>query len=390
VYSHGYIATSSPGLEAKFKKAGLGPDPDSVAWLLSHGYALAASLYSKQGWAVQSAFTNQVALVDLFKRRFGSPRQVIAWGASMGGLISVGLAEQYPTRFSGALPMCGAVAGSLPNFDTGLDAEYVIKTLLAPSSALQLSYVSNPARDRAILTHVIQTAQTSASGRARLALAAAMLDLPNDRGGEEQQQQWLDEYWVPVLTFGAAQVEQLSGGNPTSNAEINYAALLNRSADRGEVETLYHHAEISLVKDLTALAGGPRVSPASKAVAYYTRYYSPTGHLTVPVLTLHDTADPRAVVEQERVYADRVRTADASRLLRQLFVHRSDHCNFTPAEELAAVRALVVRLNTSHWSKLGSTELDRAAQALGPDLNRMSAPAPPAFITFAAPPLPRS
>lgn len=389
VYSHGFIASSSPGLTAKFKKAGLGPDPDSVAWLLAHRYALAASLYSEQGWAVRAAFTNQAALVDLFRRRIGSPRRVIAWGSSMGGLISVGLAEEYPDRISGALPMCGNVAGSIPTFDAGLDAKYVIKSLLAPSSALQLSTITDPARDQAVLSHVIQIAQSSASGRARLALAAAVLDLPDRPGGEEQQQRWIDEYWVPQLTFGVAQVVQLGGGNPTSNADIDYAELLTHSVDRSVVEALYQHAGISLGKDLTVLKHGSRVHSDPRAVAYYRRYYTPTGRLSVPVVTLHDTGDPRAVVEQERVYAHHVRVAGAGRFLRQLFVHRSDHCDFTAAERLAALGALLVRLQTGHWGNLGVPELDHRAQSLGPSFNRDPSPAPPAYIAFTPLPLSR-
>lgn len=390
VYAHGYIAAASPGLEAKFKKAGLGPDPDSVAWLLDHGYALAASLYSRQGWAVQAAVTNQVALVALFTRRIGPPRRVIAWGSSLGGLISVGLAEQYPHRFSGALPMCGVIAGSIATFDTGLDAGYVIKTMLAPSSALQLTGSGDPARDQAILSHVIGLAQATAAGRARLALAAAMINLPPDPAGETQQQRWITAYWVPQLTLGAAQAAQLGGGNPTSNVGVTYAALLQRSVDRSEVAILYRKAGISLTADLAALERAARVAADPAAAAYYARYYTPTGHLTVPVLTLHDTGDPRAVVAQERVYADRVRTIGAGALLRQLFVRRSEHCDFTAAERITALTALLSRLDTGRWSNLGVTALDHAAQSLGARLNQDAGAVAPAYIAFTPAPLPRS
>jgi len=80
----------------------------------------------------------------------------------------------------------------------------------------------------------------------------------------------------------------------------------------------------------------------------------------------------------EQAYRSVAQDAKDSQLLRQAFVHRAGHCTFTPAETVAALQALVARLNTGKWTSLADpANLDAAAASLGP-LNV----APPSFIDF--------
>ncbi|HET6812708.1 MAG TPA: hypothetical protein VFJ69_01675 [Actinomycetota bacterium] len=110
----------------------------------------------------------------------------------------------------------------------------------------------------------------------------------------------------------------------------------------------------------------------------------------VPVLSLHTTGDPLVVVQQERAYAQAVRAAGDAGLLRQAFVHRAGHCTFTPAERIAALQALVHRVETGAWDDATAPErLDPAATALGAGLNILllsattQVPTPPAFQAYA-------
>src|ERR1700730_15907400 len=105
LYSHGYVVPGSP-LTAT--DAG---DPGTAAYLLANGYALAGSSYSQNGWALQQAFHDQITLLDFFQKTYGKPKRTIAWGHSLGGIITAGLVQLNPERFAGALPMCGVVAG---------------------------------------------------------------------------------------------------------------------------------------------------------------------------------------------------------------------------------------------------------------------------------------
>ena len=92
------------------------------------------------------------------------------------------------------------------------------------------------------------------------------------------------------------------------------------------------------------------------------------------------------VVQQERAYAQAVQAAGDAGLLRQAFVHRAGHCTFTPAERIAAVQALLHRVETGAWDDAATPErLNPAAAALGPALNTLllsptvQVPTPAAF-----------
>ncbi len=107
LYSHGYVFPGDPN---PARDAG---DPLTRAALLQQGYALAGSSYSQTGWALQQAFHDQIALLDVFDTTCGNPTRTIAWGHSLGGIITAGLVQLFPGRFAGALPMCSVLAGGV-------------------------------------------------------------------------------------------------------------------------------------------------------------------------------------------------------------------------------------------------------------------------------------
>jgi hypothetical protein len=113
------------------------------------------------------------------------------------------------------------------------------------------------------------------------------------------------------------------------------------------------------------------------------------GRLSIPVLTMHTTGDGLVVVEDEQAYKMTVRENDDSSLLREVFVHRAGHCEFTPAETLAAFQTLSERVQTGRWSGLAAAGLNSDAAALGPLnvllLNGQVAPVAPAFLEFQPP-----
>ena len=80
-------------------------------YLLIGGYALGGSSYATPGWAIKEALPDQVAVLNKFQQLVGAPHKTIAWGLSMGGIITGGLIQQYPDRFQGAMPVCGVMGG---------------------------------------------------------------------------------------------------------------------------------------------------------------------------------------------------------------------------------------------------------------------------------------
>src|SRR5436190_7933965 len=172
LYSHGYVIPGSPN---PARDAG---DPLTGAHLLAEGYALAGSSYSTTGWAIKEALHDQIALLDHFNTAHGTPNRTIAWGHSLGGMVTTGLIERFPDRFDAALPMCGVVAGGVGVWNSGLDGNFVFKTLVAPDSGLQLVHVSNPPANFQLAQTILAGAQATKEGRARIALAAAISDVP--------------------------------------------------------------------------------------------------------------------------------------------------------------------------------------------------------------------
>src|SRR5262249_18690425 len=143
VWSHGW----EPGRYPRVDDI----EPVTRRWLLANGYAIAGSGFSSTGWAVAGAHRDPAAPLGLFTHRHGKPRRTIAVGESLGGLISAGLIERFPGRFSGALPMCAPLGGGTGVWNQGLDATFVVKTLLAPGSKLALVHLSNPVSYGALL-----------------------------------------------------------------------------------------------------------------------------------------------------------------------------------------------------------------------------------------------
>src|SRR5207253_8449098 len=171
LYSHGYVV---PGDANPAWDVG---DPATGAFLLSQGYALAGSSYAHAGWALQEAIPDQIATLDIADGIVGTPSRTIAWGHSLGGIITAGLLQTHANRFDAALPMCGVVAGGVAVWNEGLDAEVVIKQLLAPTSTVQLVHITNP-NNLTLAEGILSAAQSTPQGQARIALAAAVGDLP--------------------------------------------------------------------------------------------------------------------------------------------------------------------------------------------------------------------
>ena len=387
LYSHGYVPPS-PNL--------LNPAPDAGdaltgAALLQQGYALAGSSYSQNGWALQQAFHDQIALLDYFTATCGHPIRTIAWGHSLGGIITAGLVQLYPDRFAGALPMCGVLAGGIGTWNQALDSAFAFDVLLA-SNTLPVVHITNPSAAFNQAESILGSAQNTPQGRARIALAAALADVPgwfdqassepasNDFSTQEQNQFLWESKVDFAFAFGArAELEARAGGNPSWNTGVNYSKQLGNSADYREVVALYKQAGLKLDQDLGALAAAPRIAADPGAVTYLNNYISFNGNLNLPVLTMHTTGDGLVSNQDEQAYASVVRSAGDSSLLHQVFVHRAGHCTFTPAETLTAFQTLIHRLDTGKWD--GSTDpslMNQEAAALGSTFN----PAPSSFLSF--------
>jgi len=101
-------------------------------YLFSQGVAVVGSGFARQGWNADSAIKTNVELIGIFKSQFPKTKKVVAWGSSLGGFITQGLAEKYPNLISAAAPMCMAdnVAAELTMAG---DFLWGLKTLFDPT-----------------------------------------------------------------------------------------------------------------------------------------------------------------------------------------------------------------------------------------------------------------
>jgi len=121
LYSHGYV---TPGNALVARDAG---DPITAAWLLANGLRDRGLFVQPERLGLQQAFHDQIALLGHFQDEHGKPARTIAWGHSLGGIITAGLIQLHPERFAGAIPMCGVVAGGVGVWNQGLDAQFVLQ-----------------------------------------------------------------------------------------------------------------------------------------------------------------------------------------------------------------------------------------------------------------------
>src|SRR5271157_4852508 len=171
LYSHGYVVPGSPNPATDVG------DPLTGGYMLAAGYALAGSSYATTGWAVQQAIPDQIATLDTFESAIGTPIKTIAWGHSLGGMITAGLVQEYPQRFNAALPMCGVLSGGVGTWNGSLDVAFAFNTLVAGGS-LQVVDITNPDQNLTDAEEILAGAAASPQGQARVALAAALGDLP--------------------------------------------------------------------------------------------------------------------------------------------------------------------------------------------------------------------
>ena len=101
-------------------------------YFFSQGIAIVGSGFARQGWNPDSAIKTNVELIGTFKEQFPKTTKVIAWGSSLGGVITQGLAEKYPELVSAVAPMCMA-DNITPQLTMAGDFLWGVKVLFDPT-----------------------------------------------------------------------------------------------------------------------------------------------------------------------------------------------------------------------------------------------------------------
>ena len=381
LYSHGFGPLTAADA----------PDPATQAALLADGYALAGSSYDPNNseWALDTALSDQFGSLAAVESTVlpSRPRHVIAMGTSMGGLVSALEAQSGRGKIDGALTTCGIVGGGINLNEYQIDGEYAVAQLLGNPATQLVGFGTdaNALATAGALTATAATAQQTAAGQARLALAMAFLNVtpwdpssaapaPASSPAAQEAAQYDALFGgafniMDFIELGRISIEQADGGQATWDIGTNFAAALRQSPYLPQVEALYKAAGLNLNADLANLTAhtSTKANPAALLSLYRTSV--PTGRLEVPELDLHTIGDNLVPVQHEHYYAQLVNLAGSGSLLRQAYTESFGHCNFSPSELVAGVQAIMQRVATGQWGNVATAaSLEQAAGAtnLGP------------------------
>lgn len=321
--------------------------------LLAQGYAIAGSDYGSGGWALQEAVPAQTATVAAFAARYGKPKRVIAWGYSMGGLVTTALAEQRPAVINGGVALCASIGGAVGMMNMALDGATAFRTLVAPNAGIRVVDVDDDmANAKRVETALAAAAQTPA-GRARVALAGVLAGVPGWTSRDKPEPA-SDDYraqadeiarsFVRGVYLPRVDQERRAGGAFSWTTGIDYRRQLELSGRRAMVAALYREAGLDLDADLKRLQTTLRISAKPRAVRYMMQHYTPNARPTVPLVAVQAVGDGLTSPSLQRGYAE---AAGAN--VRSLWVGQAGHCTFTPETVLASIRYLEARLDSGRW-----------------------------------------
>ena len=132
-----YSETTVPGIGAAYVGNNIpqvGPSAEVIGALLNQGYALAGTGFARQGWAVAEGVE---AGENLIKHINGGgikgTKEIMAWGNSLGAVITQALVQRNPGKIAGTMANCGALGGFDQAMETAMTVLYTWKTLVDPS-----------------------------------------------------------------------------------------------------------------------------------------------------------------------------------------------------------------------------------------------------------------
>jgi hypothetical protein len=315
MWAHGYRGTG-PELTVDSPPDGL------RQYLITHGYAWAASSYTENGYDVASGVRSTHRLLRYFERTVGRAELTYLAGASMGGHVTGVSIERYRHDYDGAMPVCG-VLGDRRLFDTFLDYNVAAQALtdtpaVYPAPA---DYLTSTVPQ---MTAELGTPYPQVLTEAGRDLAA----LTEQRTGGER----------PLFELGfAAFAEFLFTVYPV------YPGLgEERGAVGGNADTVYQlDADPALTEEEQALNAEVlrvRADPGGRGLSGV-----PTieGTFDVPVLTLHDLGDLFVPFSMEQEYARDAARHGNQDLLVQRAIRGVEHCDFSAQEYQRAFADLV-------------------------------------------------
>jgi pimeloyl-ACP methyl ester carboxylesterase len=313
LYLHGY---TNPALPIALPNNGSIRDS-----LMARGFAVAASSFSANGFAVEEGMKDSRELLSVFREQVAEPRRTVLFGQSLGGLIGLLLAQRSPEQFAGAFLVSGIVGGSRD------EIQYVgdIRVLFdAVYPGVLPGDLEHPPVITDLQTQVVQpvlgAVQRNPQG---LGIIQSLARHPLPGANSNEVVTSLINVVGFALQGGGDLLERTHGQSYFDNADWRYDSALLPAA---------------LVDDVNARVARYRSTP--EAEAFLARYGEPSSRLRRPMFTLHKTRDPIVPAFHE----ERLGLVAGGPLLEQHLVPGYGHTDFSTGELMRDFDVLRTRL----------------------------------------------
>lgn len=314
IWNHGFDLAPPSALDA----SDMGP---LAPLQLSEGYAVAASSYQQNGWAVFKTKVDLQQLMETFESRFGPPNAIIVTGASLGGIVTAAAIEEANLgNVTGAYSICGAVAGSR-NWDGAVDLRLTYDAVCANTPAAAIPGGAGGLPKDSTMTPTEMALKVNA--------CTGILTPPQFQTPQQQANlakllgvtQLPASFLITDMGFATFALRDLVQSQGKLAGKIGIG---NSNVDYGDAEL---NASIA------------RVSPNPGAANRMGNHYTPTGNVgQTKIVALHTDKDGLVIVENENEYASVVPAANLSTAI--VVESTPSHCGFTSAETVAGWESL--------------------------------------------------
>jgi pimeloyl-ACP methyl ester carboxylesterase len=284
------------------------------------GFEVIQSGYSKTGWAVEQAVPETEQLREYAIAKNGPPKETYVTGHSMGGMLTMITMESYPSRYDGALPLCGLLEPTGWAFGQGAAIRAAFDYYYPGVLPGPIGIPADVPLDEELVKKVLAALPTNPKGLAEL-MALTRFKTQEDLADG-----------MVFGTFTQRDLEQKLGSSVFDNHNYIYAGGPDDNALNDVVK---------------------RYTASEAALNYLKTWYTPTGVVEKPMLAVHTTYDPIIPADSVRLYADQVQRAGSSRNFVQQYVKADGHCHISGPETSAALSELIQWTHTGKKPESG-------------------------------------
>ena len=326
MYAHGYEFMGSPPRQSKNPQFA-----ESMRPFLERGFAVAASDYSIQGYALPEGVENTEALRKYFFKKYGRPDTTFIVGHSMGGGITLATIENFGKNYNGGLPLCPL--SSRPYLQCRKEFDmYASFNALFPGVVEKLSDIFDLSKTKPATPFSEMMPKV-------MAVRKAIIEKDSALGATFAKHFYLKFDDLPFSLFFNENVlrdiAQKAQGNPFDNTNTVYSGFPDDWSINHKVERL-------------AATVNPNI--------LFGRY-DRTGDINQPVVLTHTIYDQLippiyGVVNFENM----VHHKNKDKYLTVKYTNGQGHCNFTPHEVGEAFDALRTWVKTGRKANAGTIQ----------------------------------